>query len=440
MQRRLGRGRAALSLAALTLTGAALPAAAVEAPDLGPIERVSIALNGGEGDAWSYLGSSLSADGRYAVFGSESSDLVPGDTNGVADVFLRDRVRGTTERLSVGPAGEESAARSESARISEDGRYVAFVSASGDLDADGPTPAGGIYVRDLATDTTQRVVGAEDAPVADREIAFSGNGRYVAFTTGARLVRRDTNGTRAADVYRVDVRSGKARLVSVRRFPDSPGHQTWDPALSRSGRFVVFQSQARLVRRDRNARLDVYLRDLTRSHLRRMSVNSHEAAADTGASSPGISASGRYIVFTSSASNLGRKSNDNGNVFVRDRKRGTTTRVSVDRRGRQGSSASTVTPGRTVISRDGRYIVFWSAATNFSPGDHNEEPDVFLRDRVTRTTRLVSATVDGTPGDHESVSGVISADGSTVAFTSRARDLMSGDRLWRADVFARSLG
>jgi Tol biopolymer transport system component len=440
MNRRVLAAAATATVASLALTVGTSPAGADEDLGLGPIERVSVALDGGEGDAWSYMGSDLSADGRYVVFGSEATDLVPGDTNGEADVFLRDRVRGTTERLSVGPAGEQADARSESPRISGDGRYVAFVSASARLDADGATPAGGIYVRDLSTGTTQRVVGAEVAPPADREIAFSGNGRYVAFGTGARLVGRDTNGARATDIYRVDVRSGKIRLVSARRFPDSSGHPSWDPALSRNGRFVVFESPARLVRRDRNSSVDVYLRDMTRPRLRRMSINSHELAADTGGSAPGISATGRYVVFSSTAANLARRANDSGNVFVRDRKRGTTTRVSVDRRGRQGNGVSTVTPGRTVISRDGRYVVFWSAATNLVRGDDNETADVFLRDRVARTTTLVSATTDGTPGDQESVSGVISPDGSWIAFTSRARDLVPGDRLWRADVFIRPLG
>ncbi|MGN6577603.1 MAG: TolB family protein [Nocardioides sp.] len=438
-RRGLLAGLATVVAGVAVATGGAT-AGAAEPPELGPIERVSVSLDGGEGDAWSYLGSSLSGDGRFVAFSSESSDLVEGDTNGVSDVFVRDRQSGTTERLSVGPGGSQSQGSSVSPRISDDGRYVAFLSDATDLDVDGPTPAGGIYVRDLLTSSTQRVFGSERGTIEDREISFSGNGRYVAFTTGARLVERDRNGARATDIYRVDVRTGKTRLVSLRRFRDRSGQRSWDPALSRSGRFVVFESSARLLRRDRNNLQDVYLRDMRRGSLRRMSVNSREVAADTGGSSPGISATGRYVVFSSAASNLGRKANDNGNVFVRDRRRGTTHRVSVDRRGRQGNSVSLVTPGRPVISRDGRYVVFWSAATNFTHGDDNEEPDVFLRDRATRTTTLVSATGDGTPGDHESVSGVLSADGSTIAFTSRARDLVPGDRLWRADVFVRHLG
>lgn len=423
--------------ASLALAGTTLPATA--SARLGAPERVSVALSGGEGDGWSYLGSSLSGDGRFVAFQSESSDLVPGDTNGVADVFVRDRVTGTTQRVSVGPDDTQSAVRSESPRISEDGRYVAFLSEAADLDVDGATPAGGIYVRDLATGTTQRVFGSEQGRVEDRELALSGNGRYVAFTTGTRLVPRDTNGARAQDVYRVDVRTGKVRLVSLRRFRDSSPRRSTEPSLSHSGRFVVFQSWGRLVQGDGNGLPDVYLRDLSRRSLRRMSVNSRGVAADTGGTGPGVSATGRFVVFTSNASNLVRGSNDNGNVFVRDRKRGITRRVSVGARERQGDHVSVVTTAGTVISRDGRYVIFWSNATNFVRGDDNDKPDVFLRDRVQGTTTLVSASEDGTPGDHESVSGVLSSDGSTVAFTSRATDLVAGDRSRRPDVFTRPI-
>lgn len=444
MTRRTGPVCAATAfVASLAITATAAmtaTAAATEPSLLGAAERVSVALSGGEGNGWSYLGSSLSGDGRFVAFGSESSDLVPGDTNGVADVFVRDRLSGTTQRVSVGLDGTQSAVRSESPRLSEDGRYVAFLSEAADLDVDGPTPAGGIYVRDLVEGTTQRVFGSEQGRVEDREFAFSGDGRYVAFTTGARLVPGDTNGARAHDIYRVDVRTGKLRLVSLRRFRDSSPRRSTAPSLSHSGRYVVFQSWGRLVKRDRNGIPDVYLRDLSRSSLRLMSVNSREAGADTGGTRPGVSATGRYVVFTSAASNLVRGSNDHGNVFVRDRKRGITRRVSVGAHGRQGNHVSVVTQGGQAISRDGRYVLFSSNATNFVRGDDNNKPDVFLRDRVQGTTTLVSASEDGTPGDHESVGGVLSSDDSTVAFTSRARDLVAGDRSWRADVFTRSIG
>jgi Tol biopolymer transport system component len=154
-------------------------------------------------------------------------------------------------------------------------------------------------------------------------------------------------------------------------------------------------------------------------------------------SSPSISADGRFVVFFSDASNLvPEDTNRSIDIFVRDTLSNTTTRVSVDSEGNQGNSLS----WRPSISGDGRFVVFSSDASNLVSGDTNNSRDIFVRDTLTNTTTRFSVGSEGNQANESSFGGSISADGRVVVFESAASNLVPGDTNNTWDVFATEIG
>jgi Tol biopolymer transport system component len=167
----------------------------------------------------------------------------------------------------------------------------------------------------------------------------------------------------------------------------------------------------------------------------RVSVDS-QGAQGNGWSGPAssISADGRFIAFASYATNLvAGDTNGYMDVFVHDRQTGETTLVSVDSQGLQGNGTS----GENIIciSADGRFVVFDSLASNLVSGDLNGLEDVFVHDRETGETTLVSVDSQGTQGNGDSFGGSISADGRFVVFDSLASNLVPGGTNGGGDVF-----
>ncbi len=163
----------------------------------------------------------------------------------------------------------------------------------------------------------------------------------------------------------------------------------------------------------------------------RVSADSSGVDGNGGSYEPSISGDGRFVAFWSPATNLvPGDTNSKEDVFVHDRQSGTTTRVSVDSLGVQGNGAS-LFPS---ISGDGRFVAFQSRATNLVPGDTNGWSDVFVHDRQTGTTTRVSVDSSGVQGNLDSSFPSISGDGRFVAFYSFANNLVSGDTNGRADV------
>ena len=333
----------------------------------GSLERISRNSDGVKGNSYSYA-PSLSLDVRYVAFSSLASNLVPGDTNGPYplghDVFVRDRLNKTTERVSVGSLGQEGNGDSYGPAISADSRYVAFTS------------------------------------VADN------------------LVTVDANGV--ADAFVHDRVSGSTELVSL----DSSGLQangaTTPSSISADGRYVVLHGTAsNLVAGDTNARSDVFVRDRLSGTTERVSVHSSGAEGDGDSHAGVISPDGRYVVFQSDASNLvGGDTNGSLDVFLHDRSTGTTERLSVDSAGTQADGDSLL----PVLTPDGRFVAFQSEATNLVAGDTNGRWDVFLRDRLLGTTERVSLDSSGAQGVQDSgIRGpAMSTDARYVAFDSRA--------------------
>src|SRR5947207_196032 len=188
MQHRVN-GRCGSGLAAaLLLTGAAAALAA----GVTKVERVSVSSAGEQGNSYSST-ASVSADGRYVAFQSQATDLVPGDTNGAMDIFVRDRTTRTTARVSLSSAGAQADNGSYEPAISADGRFVAFESDARNLVPGDTNNSRDIFIRDRMSGTTERVslssTGAEGDgtgffPTGLRP-AISANGRFVAFESFA---------------------------------------------------------------------------------------------------------------------------------------------------------------------------------------------------------------------------------------------------------------
>jgi Tol biopolymer transport system component len=457
--------RGGLSLALVLMGALAVAPAPARATAAGRTTLVSVASDGTQGDLPS-ANPSISADGRFVAFGSEAGDLVPGDTNARGDVFVHDRQTGQTTRVSVASDGTQANEGSGLPAISADGRFVAFVSGATNLVPGDTNALVDVFVHDRQTGQTTRVNVASDGTQAGgrslggTDPSISADGRFVAFHSDAsNLVPADTNTCASLpsippgecpDVFVHDLQTGQTTRVSVASDGTQGDDQSFSAAISADGRFVTFVSLAgNLVPGDTNALIDVFVHDRQTGQTSRVSVSSDGTQATGPSSDPSISADGRLVAFTSEAGDLvphdtnGRTSPGQGqDVFVHDSQAGQTIRVSVASRGHQGNGPS-LTPS---ISADGRFVSFSSDATNLVPHDSNRIEDVFVHDRQTGTTVRASIASDGTQAT--GIAGLfdfstdpsVSADGRFVAFSSSATNLVPADANGSTDVFLRQLG
>ncbi|MCY2987716.1 MAG: Ig-like domain-containing protein, partial [Planctomycetota bacterium] len=378
---------------------------------------------------------SISADGRYVAFQSNASDLVSGDTNGVSDIFVRDTLSNTTSRVSLDTAGTQANSDSDWPSISADGRYVAFSSDASNLVSGDTNGTPDIFVRDTLSNITSRVsvdtAGTQANSYSDWP-SISDDGRYVAFSsTASNLVSDDTNGT--SDIFVRDTLSNTTTRVSVDSAGIQANSQSYEPSISADGRYVAFTSWAsNLVSGDTNGMYEVFVRDTLSNTTSRVNLDTAGNQADRESGWPSISADGRYVAFASTASNL-VSGDTNGlfDIFVRDTLSNTTTRVSLDTAGTQANILSTLSS----LSADGRYVAFQSGASNLVSGDTNATWDIFVRDTLSNTTTRISLDTAGNQANSDSSWPSISADGRYVAFQSDASNLVSGDTNGYSDVF-----
>ncbi len=200
---------------------------------------------------------------------------------------------------------------------------------------------------------------------------------------------------------------------------------------------MAFESNAsNLVSGDTNGRPDVFVHDRQTGATERVSMASDGTQGNSDSGSPALSTDGRYVVFRSWATNLvPNDTNNMGDVFVHDRQTGETTLVSV---ASDGTQANRHSYSRS-ITFDGRYVVFYSDADNLVPGDTNGTWDVFVHDRQTGTTERVSVASDGTQPNNFSNDPAITDDGRYVAFRSDASNLAPGDTNGYEDIFVKDL-
>jgi surface antigen len=422
------------TIATLLVSG---PTGIAGAPDHG-------GSNGGTGDP------AVSADGRYVAFSSIGSNLDPADADTTRDVFVRDLQAGTTTLVSraTGTSGADGDDSSSRPAISGDGRYVTFSSNASNLDPADDNATEDVFVRDLREHTTTLVSRASgtSGTLGNRPSYYpdiSDNGRYVSFGSNAsNLDPADDNRTR--DVFVRDLLAGTTTLVS--RATGTAGvtgnRSSFDHAISGDGRYVTFDSEAfNLDPADTDPTDDVFVRDLQAGTTTLVSGAVVPAGIkSTGSSSPDISSNGRYITFSSNASNLDPADTNNGvDVFVRDLQAeagATTTLVSrgTGISGIRGSDSSQ----RSAISGDGRYVTFDSNASNLDPADTDNGVDVFVRDLQEHTTTLVSRATSTAGAESGGIRPAISGDGRYVTFDSGSRlDLADDDS--HDDVFVRDL-
>lgn len=441
--RNLTVGLAAMGLM-IALAG---PASAYPRP--GRTERVSVAGDGAEANSWAGL-PAVSADGRYVAFYSNASNLVPGDTNDVEDLFVRDRVTGTTERASVASDGSQADAQFGSMfgfpAISADGRFAVFTSYASNLVPGDTNNTRDVFVHDRVTGKTERVSVASDGAEANGYNgsgwpAISADGRYVAFNSSAsNLVPEDS--ARNWDIFVHDRDTGTTERVSV----GSDGAETFvdsgAPSLSADGRYVVFDSTAgtTLDPADTNGLWDVFLHDRETGKTERVSVGTNGEQGNASVGPPrqlAVSADGRYVTFSAFADNfVPSDTNFAGDVFVHDRVTDRTERVSVSSDGTQANSHS----GLPSMSADGRFVTFESIASNLVPGDTNNDWDIFVHDRTTGVTERVSVAGDGAQSNGLSMFFAIGQDGRHVAYNSLASNLVPGDTNATTDIFVRDRG
>jgi hypothetical protein len=398
--------------------------------------RVSVDSSGAQANQISE-NSSISADGRYVAFDSAASNLVPGDTNDNIDVFVHDRELGTTTRVSVDSAGGQGDDFCDTSSISADGRFVAFSSMSTNLVPGDTNNASDMFLHDRELGTTIRVSVDSSGGQADGEsggwLSISSDGQYVAFLSNAtNLVPGDTNDS--SDVFVYDRQSAITTRVSVASSGAQGNDYSCCPSLSADGRFVAFSSSAsNLVGSDTNGVDDIFLRDRQSGTTARLSVDSFGVEANQASGfPPSISADGRFVAFESLATNLvSGDTNGVEDVFIRDRQSGSTTRVSVASTGEQAGGPSYL----PAISPEGSYVGFTSMASNLVAGDTNSVMDVFVHDRQSAETQRISLDSSDGQGNGESFRASLSAGGAAVAFTSFASNLVPGDTNALIDIF-----
>jgi Tol biopolymer transport system component len=367
----------------------------------------------------------VSADGRFVVFASAAGSLLPGDTNAASDLFVRDMARGRTQRVSVSSSGRQVGpenyyeAGAYSPSISADGRFVVFTSRSASLvrgdtntqevceDEDDchPMPAADVFVRDVVSRSTRRVSVSSTGRQANESSYFpvvSGNGRFVVFSSEAsNLVRGDRN--RLGDIFVRDLRRKTTRVVSVSTRGRLANGTSANATISDDGRYVAFTSRALNLAPATPRGVDnIFLRDLRRATTSRVGMDLQPVLNLWHSV---ISGDGRFIA-----------SRINGHVYVRDLSKRRTSEADVNQAGEQANAVSLLPS----LSSNGRYVAFASGAQNLvTTSDPNgAASDVFVRDMRRGTMVRLPASPAGDSSQTFSSSPAISPDGRYVAFTS----------------------
>lgn len=395
---------------------------------------ISVNSSGAQGNNWSD-DSAISADGQLVVFRSPATNLVPGDTNSEIDIFVHNRQTGATTRISVDSSGMQANYGSYRPVISANGRFVSFHSYASNLVPNDTNGAWDVFVHDLQTGTTTRASVNSFSVEGNSESMYpvlSEDGRFVAFFSSAsNLVPEDNNN--AADVFVHDLETGTTTRASVDSSGVEGNNDSMYPALSANGRFVAFESRAsNLVLGDTNGTVDVFIYDRQTETTTRLSVDSLGMQGNSASYMPSMSLDGRLVAFFSDASNLvPGDTNGARDVFIHDRQTEMTTRISVDSLGTQGNDESR----DPAFSANGRFVAFFSRASNIIPNDTNGQLDVFVHDLEAGTTTRVSVDSAGLQGNDASEKPAISADGRYVAFDSYASNLVLGDINSAIDIF-----
>ncbi len=373
---------------------------------------------------------SISGDGRYAVFSTAASNLTPGDTDGESDVYRKDLTTGEVLQVSAGPSGAQMWRRADCPGISYTGDFVTFQYYAEQYTPSAPATANPpLYVADCRTGDVSFAVATYGGISGPK---ITQDGRYVAFSSWSRTLIPGVNDG-ASHVYLLDRQSGSVSLVDTPSGGGLPNAGAADVVITPDGRFVAFYSLAsNLIPNDTNEVSDVFVLDRQTGALERVSVTSageqttgSPLTGGFGGTSevPSISPDGRYVTFSSWANNLAPGAPETApHSYIHDRQTGTTGLVDVSSEGEPGDQNS----WGTAVSGSGRYVMFKSSANNLLPIPLAHE-QVYVRDRETPSTDLLSLNNAGQPADLGTVAGVeTSEDGFSVVFLSDSENLGPG--------------
>jgi Tol biopolymer transport system component len=398
---------------------------------------------GGNGDS---LAGQVSANGRYVVFQSDASNLLPGDTNGVTDIFLRDTFTGAIRLISVATNGGFGSGASTEPVMTPDGTCVAFISAATNLVAKDTNGCPDVFVRDLITQTTWPIsVGAAGTNSTMDTPVITSDGRFVAFFSTTTNLAPGVPPTTLGEIYVRDRLAGTTTWASTNAaiivsnllykflsIPMSSVH----PALSDDGRYVAFKTTTNGI-----TSLDSLVAAPGEIFFQYDSLNRTTTIVDTNGYphwvayddiyGPEMTPDGRFIAYVDRIMTGGKT---NSNIRLWDRLAGTNVLVNLDTNGLWASNNITHTPA---VSDDGRYVTFLSEATNLVSNTVSNGLHIYRRDLQTATTVLLDADTNGVGSlDELGVIPVLSADGSCAAYVALDGGLIAGDNNNVQDVFA----
>jgi|GEM_PF-6600436 len=413
---------------------------------------------------------SISFDGRYITFSSLSNDLVDSDQNRYKDIFIYDRKaeKGhNIKRISVNSKGKANN-MSKHPDISPDGRYVVFESWVSDLVPGDDNKKSDIFVYSQGNSSEEEQPQIKRIPIgtkwksgddaSDLRPRISRDGHYITFQSSTQGLVTEDEDSDKNQIYLYDSDNDTIKRISFDKDNRNKGGNAAadNPNISGDGNWVVFASGAtnltpgdKLPRHDHGQPSQIYLYNRDTDTIIRISADKDDKTKEgNGTSSePVVSDNGRYVAFLSRASNLvnGDKPKvESGflkgfifdQVYVYDRQQDTIKRISVNRKN-QGEDDSSGNPS---ISHDGRYIAFESSASNLVPGDDNEKNDIFVYDlKLNKIKRITVGLNELKDQDGDSTNPSLSGDGQWVAFTSRAKNLIREDKSYWPDVFVASV-
>jgi len=422
-------------VALCTLLGLAVPGWVSSAR---AVELASVGLFGAAGNNAS-SGVGTNSDGTFVAFFSDASNLVPSDTNQARDVFVRDLSADVTERVSVSSTNQQANGPSQSSggvpAMSGDASVVAFYSDATNLVPNDTNGQSDVFVRVRGAGTTELISVAPDGVTPGNgssvNPSISADGRFVAFQSLATNLVPGASNNGSAIFVRDRVAQTTELLCNMHGNASSSF-----PAISGDGNVVAFSSTAsNFVAGDTNGVFDIFVCTRSSGVIERVSLTSSGAQGDGDSILPAINTDGSVIGFKSTADNMvAGDTNGVVDVFVRDRTAGTTERITVNFNGGNSDDGSF----RPSLSGDGRYVVFGSAATNLVPNDVNRVPDVFVRDRQNQFTVLVDKNSFGEEanGGVPDVAAAISTDGKQIGFVSQGTNLVTTKTHGVGDVFS----
>jgi len=408
----------------------------------------------------------MSFNGRFVAFASEADNLAPNDTNGLRDVFVRDLTLGTNILVSVDTNGLPAAGFSSEASITGDGRFVVFYSTAANLIAGDSNNAMDVFERDLQTGTTTLVsvnlAGTGPGNTNSYSPVVSGDGRFVLYRSQSQNLATGSFGNGVENLFLRDLQTGTNYALTTA----SVAPAVSSAALTPDGHFVAFigkiagSSSLYLYVWDSQLAALVYTN--TAAGLLQVAISPdgqrlaystssgfflanranpiNNATIGTGSSTSfstqwgwNFSADGNSLVFETSSALSSMDTNGIKDVYLYDVLAKTNLLISQNMNGTAAGNGATDSP---VISPDGRFVACRSAADNLVPGDSNSVPDVFIYDRTSGSTMLLTASLFGNrSGDNRSLLPIFSRDGQALLFQSVASDLVTNDWNRASDLF-----